>query len=318
MWKGTLATLKPKPTSSSAAPPSTAPGRAGRAPRARSRSRAAWAMRASEVLPADAVEQRHAVEEEGGGEGAGDEVLERRLLALRAVAVQAGQRVERDGHDLEGHEERDQLEAGDEAQHPHEREEQQRVVLAAVDAGGRAGRTARAAPPRCRWRGSGPWKNSEKSSAATLLAGEHRCRGRRRQRSQHRRQRRRPGRPATGPRTGARPPLRGEGLRQQHDEAGDGDDRAPGRAGGGRGGRRHVRPPPRARRRARPPAPPVAPPAGAARVACGDEASAPTGSMGRVKSGLATPMNEGQHDQRHQHRALARGEVGQRARSSGS
>src|SRR5438876_4938674 len=46
--------------------------------------------------------QGDAVEEEGGGEGTGDEVLERGLLALRTVALEPGQGVDGDGHDLEG------------------------------------------------------------------------------------------------------------------------------------------------------------------------------------------------------------------------
>jgi hypothetical protein len=53
--------------------------------------------------------------------------------ALRAVAVEAHHRVDGHRHDLEGHEHGDELEAGDEAEHAHHREEQQRVVLPAVE-----------------------------------------------------------------------------------------------------------------------------------------------------------------------------------------
>src|SRR6185503_14374120 len=82
----------------------------------------------------DAVDERYAVEEEGRRERPGDEILERRLLALPPRAVDPGEAVERDRHALERHEHRDELEARDEAQHADHREQQQRVVLAALDA----------------------------------------------------------------------------------------------------------------------------------------------------------------------------------------
>ena len=162
---------------------------------------------ASDGAAGDAVEERDAVEEEGGRERAGDEVLERRLLALRAVAVQPGQRVERDRHDLEGDEERDELEAGDEA----------RACPRSRTAAARSTRRG-----RCRSRAG----SDGESSTATIpiaedqaveeerevVGGERARRARRRAplrraRSRPRRPARRRGRPARGRRTGRAPPL---------------------------------------------------------------------------------------------------------------
>ena len=96
-----------------------------------------------------AVDQRDAVEEEAGGEGAEQEVLHRRFLAEQAPAAgQAAEQVEREREHLERHEHREQVAGGGEEHHPADREQQQRVDLGVVEAGGLAlGLGARAARP---------------------------------------------------------------------------------------------------------------------------------------------------------------------------
>ena len=85
-----------------------------------------------------AVDQRDAVEEEAGGEGAEQEVLERRLLAEQpAAAGQAAEQVERQREHLERHEHGEQVVGGREQHHPADREHQQRVDLGVVEAAGR-------------------------------------------------------------------------------------------------------------------------------------------------------------------------------------
>src|ERR1035437_2744441 len=59
-----------------------------------------------------AVDQRHAVQEEGGGEAAEQEILERRLVRALIVAQIAGQDIARDGGDLEANEDHDQVVRG--------------------------------------------------------------------------------------------------------------------------------------------------------------------------------------------------------------
>ena len=83
-----------------------------------------------------AVDERDAVEEEGGGEGAEEEVLHRRFLAQQAPAPgQATQQVEREREHLESHEHGEQVTGRREEHHPADREQQQRVDLGVVEAG---------------------------------------------------------------------------------------------------------------------------------------------------------------------------------------
>ena len=128
-----------------------------------------------------AVDQGGAVQEEAGGEGAEQEVLERGLLAQQPAAPgQPAEQVERQREHLERDEHREQVTRRREHQHAADREQQQRVDLGVVEplgggqplrlgAGQRRGlaREARTARPRagarrtarcrgCRRRGSGP------------------------------------------------------------------------------------------------------------------------------------------------------------------
>ncbi len=89
--------------------------------------------------PGEAVGERDAVEEEGGGERAEHEVLERGLLAEQpAAAGQAAEEVQRQREHLEGHEHGDQVAGGREQHHAEDGEQQQRVDLGVVEAGGLA------------------------------------------------------------------------------------------------------------------------------------------------------------------------------------
>ena len=86
-----------------------------------------------------AVDQRDAVEEEARGEGAEEEVLHRRLLAQQpAPPREAAQQVERQRQHLEGDEHREQVTGRGEEHHAADREQQQRVDLGVVEAGGGA------------------------------------------------------------------------------------------------------------------------------------------------------------------------------------
>ena len=86
----------------------------------------------------EAVDQRDAVEEEAGGEGAEQEVLERGLLAEQpAAAGQAAEQVERQREHLERHEHGQQVVGGREQHHAADREHRERVDLGVVQALGR-------------------------------------------------------------------------------------------------------------------------------------------------------------------------------------
>ena len=80
--------------------------------------------------PGVAVEQRDAVEHDGRGQRAEQEVLERRLLAEQATTARhRGQQVQRQREDLDGHEQHQQVVGGDEQHHAEDREHQQREDL---------------------------------------------------------------------------------------------------------------------------------------------------------------------------------------------
>ena len=103
--------------------------------------------RRSSIEPGVAVDQRDAVEEEAGREGAEQEVLQRRLLAEQpAAAGQPAQQVERQREHLERHEHRQQVVGRREQHHAADREHHQREDLGVLEAPGRR----LAARPRCR------------------------------------------------------------------------------------------------------------------------------------------------------------------------
>ena len=78
----------------------------------------------------EAVEQRGAVEEEGGGEGPEDEVLERSLLREQATATcEPGHDVERQREHLERDEHHEQVRRRGEEQHAADAEQEQRPHL---------------------------------------------------------------------------------------------------------------------------------------------------------------------------------------------
>ena len=86
-----------------------------------------------------AVDERHAVEEEAGGEGTEHEVLERGLLAQQpAPTGEAAQQVQRQRQHLERDEHRQQVARRREQHHAEDREQQQRVDLGVLEAGGAA------------------------------------------------------------------------------------------------------------------------------------------------------------------------------------
>ena len=101
-------------------------------------------LRTASLMPLElhragvAVDQRDAVQEEAGGEGAEQEVLERRLLAEQpAPAGQPAEQVERQREHLERDEHGEQVAGRREQHHPADREHQQRVDLGVVEALGR-------------------------------------------------------------------------------------------------------------------------------------------------------------------------------------
>jgi len=80
-----------------------------------------------------AVEQRAAVEEQRGGEGAEQEVLHGGLRAARRAAAEAGEGVDAERHGLEPEEEREQIPRGGEDDRADRGEGEERVELAAVE-----------------------------------------------------------------------------------------------------------------------------------------------------------------------------------------
>ena len=114
MWNGTEEILNPKPTSRRPKPIT------------RSGSRAAPARHRGgdpvEVGGAGgAVHEGDPVQEEPGGEGPEQEVLERRLARLEAVAEEPGEHVQRDRHDLQPEEDHDQVAGGGHQHHARPR-----------------------------------------------------------------------------------------------------------------------------------------------------------------------------------------------------
>ena len=74
-----------------------------------------------------AVQQRHTEQEERRTERAEQEVLQRGLLAQPTAAPRhPGEQVQRQGEDLQGDEQRQQVVGGREQQHPEQREQDQR------------------------------------------------------------------------------------------------------------------------------------------------------------------------------------------------
>src|ERR1039458_9612634 len=78
----------------------------------------------------DAVDDGHAVQEEGGGEAAEQEIFECGFVAALIVAQIAGQDVTRDGGDLQADEDHDQVVGSGHQALAGDTEQQQRVVLA--------------------------------------------------------------------------------------------------------------------------------------------------------------------------------------------
>ncbi len=124
MWNGTALTLKKKPTSSSAdagqeqaRPPGLGDARGQLVEQHRARR---------------AVQQRDAVEEEAGREGAQQEVLQRALVRRRLLADEPGQDVEADRHRLQPDEQRDQAAGRGQRHHARRGEQDERVHLAVV------------------------------------------------------------------------------------------------------------------------------------------------------------------------------------------
>ena len=81
-----------------------------------------------------AVDERHAVEEETGGEPAQHQVLERGLLGALLGVGEAAEDVERDREQLDAEEDHQQARCGGEEHHPDGGAEDERVVLAVVEA----------------------------------------------------------------------------------------------------------------------------------------------------------------------------------------
>ena len=77
----------------------------------------------------DPVDERQAVGQHRRGDRADQEELQRRLHRLRLALEEAGQVVERDRHQLEGHEEQDQVAGGGQDQHAQQRGQDGQVVL---------------------------------------------------------------------------------------------------------------------------------------------------------------------------------------------
>ena len=127
MWNGTVATLKPNPISISAMPDEEQRARGevehGDAPGDQREVRRAGR----------AVHQRDAVEQERRRERAEQEVLERALGGSLAAAVDAGERVHRDRHQLDAEEDDHQVARGGEQHHARRREQDQHVRLGRLD-----------------------------------------------------------------------------------------------------------------------------------------------------------------------------------------
>ena len=136
----------------------------------------------------DPVDERQAVGQHGRGDRAHQEELQRRLHRLRLALQEAGQVVERDGHQLEGHEEQDQVAGRGQDQHAEQRGQDGQVVLGGPPGEGdglqRAARRAR----RSGWPGGrGAWRRGP-ARPAPGRPGTSRC----------------PPRPARRGRTGSR------------------------------------------------------------------------------------------------------------------
>jgi hypothetical protein len=80
-----------------------------------------------------AVDQRHAVQEQPARERAHQEVLERGLVAAQLAAVEAGQHVDRDAHQLEAEEQHQQVRRRHQQHHAGGGQQQQPVELAVLD-----------------------------------------------------------------------------------------------------------------------------------------------------------------------------------------
>ena len=85
----------------------------------------------------DAVHEGQAVGDEGRGHRADEEELERRLHRLFFSLAEARHHVEGDGHELEGHEDEDELTRGGQHEHAEERAEHQHVVFSRPSREGR-------------------------------------------------------------------------------------------------------------------------------------------------------------------------------------
>ena len=81
---------------------------------------------------ADAVEQRHAVEQEAGGKRPQQEELDRRLVRSPVAAQKTCQHVFAQGHQFESNEQHNEVRAGGQEHHPDGREQHQGVVFAVV------------------------------------------------------------------------------------------------------------------------------------------------------------------------------------------
>src|SRR2546422_11114345 len=110
MWNGPAAPLKPTPISSSARPIASIVPPPG--PRPDLGRDGAEARR-----PGRAVYECDAVQQEAGGEGAEQEVLERRLGPCRALAVDSREHVDRHRQQLEPEEDNDQVVAASRQHH---------------------------------------------------------------------------------------------------------------------------------------------------------------------------------------------------------
>jgi hypothetical protein len=137
MWKGTAPTLKAMATRMRSIARTEifafadARARAASLPRGR---RAEALGDAGEVgVAGDDVEQRGAHEEERGGEGAEEEVLEGGLGGAGVAAAEAGHRVDAERHGLEAQEEHEHVVGAGEQHRAGGRERDEGVVLAAVD-----------------------------------------------------------------------------------------------------------------------------------------------------------------------------------------
>src|SRR4029450_10813049 len=153
MWKGNAAILNAKPANAASRPSSTSgwPGTNACATPPRSVVRAApytnespYAITAEETVPTRdklraaapaPLHEREPVRHPGGGAAAGQEELQGSLDRYVLSLEKAREDVERDGHELEGDEEQDQIAGRREDQHPEERGEDEQVILAGATAG---------------------------------------------------------------------------------------------------------------------------------------------------------------------------------------